>query len=250
VLHHDWWSNLFMRENVVLIVTAIVLFFLSAVKILTGLRIGSDAMLTEGAENLTDFLKIGIIYAGIRLNKTRLASWVIIGMMLLTGGGMLWSSIASLVSNARTAVTPGIVAYVVVVLSLVLNYVLMVYKGLVGRISGNLSLLSDAKDSEINIVISLGVLAGFLLAVLNLPVVDTIVGGLIALFCIKEAVALAIEVFNFDKGTSTFMVVSIPLCAKLPMGKCSMGLEHTSNRVCLDQNAYRNTVMSVPSIKC
>jgi hypothetical protein len=206
VLHHEWWSNMFMRENVVLIVTAIVLFILSAVKILTGLRIGSDAMLTEGAENLTDFLKIGIIFAGIRLNRTRLASWIIIGMMLLTGGGMLWSSIASLVSPALRVVAPGIVAYIVVVLSLVLNYVLMVYKGLVGRISGNLSLLSDAKDSEINIVISLGVLAGFLFAILNLQVVDTIVGVLIALFCIKEAISLAIEVYKQDE---TFDITNI-----------------------------------------
>lgn len=199
VHHHDWWSALFMRENVVLLTTAIILFILSAAKIVTGLRIGSDALLTEGFENLTDFLKIGIIFIGIRLNKTRLASCAIIGIMLLTGGALLWSSIASLVSPAREVVTPGFLAYAVIVVSLTANYFLMIYKGIVGRISGNLSLLSDSKDSEINIVISLGVLAGFLFAIFNLWIADIIIGGLIALFCIKEAVAIAIEARKKDE---------------------------------------------------
>jgi hypothetical protein len=69
----------------------------------------------------------------------------------------------------------------------------MNYKGIVGRITGNLSLLSDSKDSEINIVISLGVLIGYLFAIFDLYIVDTVVGILIGLFCIKEALEIIRE---------------------------------------------------------
>ena len=106
---------------------------------------------------------------------------------------MVWTGVHSLLSPSIDAVTPNVTAYVIILLSLVLNYLLMNYKGIVGRITGNLSLLSDSKDSEINIVISLGVLVGYLFAVFDLYVVDTVVGILIGLFCIKEAVEIITE---------------------------------------------------------
>jgi hypothetical protein len=63
--YHNLYTSHFMRlffsEKTVMVATAFFLIVLSIMKILTGLQLGSEAMLTEGFENLTDLFKIVII---------------------------------------------------------------------------------------------------------------------------------------------------------------------------------------------
>lgn len=192
-LHTTHWMRIFLSEKSVMIGTAIFLIILSILKILTGIQLGSQGMLNEGFENLTDLIKIGIIaILSLRLKKDRLASIIIIGLMLFTGFTLIWSGIDALLNP--TEITPTIQAYIIGFLSITLNGALMYLKSLVGRSSGNLSILSDSKDSQVNIYISTGVLIGFTFAIFKYYFVDAIVGIIIAIIIFKEGIEILREV--------------------------------------------------------
>jgi len=69
----------------------------------------------------------------------------------------------------------------------------MVLKSMVGRNSGNLSLLSDSKDSQINAYISCGVLIGLTFAIFKYYFVDAVIGIIIAFIIFKEGIEILRE---------------------------------------------------------
>ena len=192
-LHTSHYMGIFFSKYTVMIGTAIFLIILSILKIITGLQLGSEGMLNEGFENLTDLIKIGIILGfSIKLKKDRTASLIIISLMLFTGFALAWSSVEALI-NPHTLV-PTVQAFVITILSMIFNSGLMLLKGIVGRNSGNLSILSDSKDSELNIKISAGVLVGLIFAIFNIYFLDDIVGIIIAILIFKEGIAIIREI--------------------------------------------------------
>ncbi len=197
------WMHKFLSEKFVLIITAISLFFLSILKICFGMSIDSQGMISEGLENLTDMIKIAIIYFGIRFHKDRTASIVIILLMIFTGLTLIWSSIESLINLSPIMVN--FESFLIGGLSILINRALMYYKGIVGRASGNLSLLSDSKDSEINSLISIGVLIGLFFAIFKWYIIDSFVSLIIAGLIIKEGIEFLRELIvkedEFDIST-------------------------------------------------
>lgn len=194
--YHNLYTSHFMRiffsEKTVMTATAIILIFLSVMKIFIGLNLGSQGMLTEGFENLTDLIKIGIIVIlSFMLKKDKIASFIIIGLMLFTGFSLAWSGIESLFNS--TPIIPTIQSYIIGIVSVILNLGLLFLKSMVGRISGNLSLLSDSKDSSLNIRISLGVLIGLTFAIFNIYFIDALIGIIIAILVFIEGVSIIRE---------------------------------------------------------
>lgn len=187
--HTSYWMGIFFSEKTVMLATALFLIILSSLKIGLGFQLASQGMITEGFENLTDLIKIGIIgILSLKLKKDRLASLIIIFLMLLTGGTMVWSGIEVLFN--QTPITPTIQAYLLGFTSMGLNGGLMFLKGIVGRNSGNLSILSDSKDSELNVKISFGVIIGLTFAIFNYYFVDAIVAIIIAIIIFKEGIEI------------------------------------------------------------
>jgi hypothetical protein len=193
-LYTSHYMRIFFSEKTVMLATALFLIILSIMKIITGLQLGSQAMLTEGFENLTDLIKIGIIVLfSFKLKKDRLASVIIIGMMLLTGVSLIWSGIESLLDPSP--IIPTIQAYIIGIVSIVLNFGLLFLKSMVGRISGNLSLLSDSKDASLNIRISVGVLIGLTFAIFNIYFVDALIGIIVAILVFIDGITILRELF-------------------------------------------------------
>jgi Co/Zn/Cd efflux system component len=183
-----------ISEKRMMLVSLFCLVLLAALKIYTGLTLPSKGMLSDGIDNLTDILKIGIIYLGIRYNKDRFASFIIIGIMLIGGGSMVWSGLSSLLSPEH--ISPTIQAFAIGFTSILLNWMLTYFKGIVGRINANASILSDAKDAEFNVYISAGVVTGLVFAVFNFDFVDAIVGIVIAVLIIKNALDIFRELIK------------------------------------------------------
>ena len=72
-LHASYWMNLLFNEKVLLLTTAIFLIILSCMKILVGMQLASQGMIYEGFENLTDLIKVAIIFlVGLKLKKDEL----------------------------------------------------------------------------------------------------------------------------------------------------------------------------------
>lgn len=190
--HTSYWMRIFFSKKTVMWATAVFLVILSTFKILLGLQLGSRGLITEGFENLTDLIKIAIIgILSLRLKRDKLASLIIILLMLITGGTMIWSGIEALFNETR--ITPTVEAFLLGFASMALNGGLMFLKGIVGRNSGNLSLLSDSKDSEINVIISFGVIIGLTFAIFKYYFVDAIVAIIIAVIIFKEGIEILYE---------------------------------------------------------
>lgn len=184
-LHASYWMNLIFNEKIMLISTVIFLVILSSLKILIGMQLGSQGMIYEGFENLTDLIKVAIIFLiGFKLKKDKLASIIIIVMMMFTGVILIWSGIEAFLNP--TPIIPTVQAYMICFCSIILNLALMFLKSLVGRISGNLSLLSDSKDSGLNVKISFGVAIGLTFAIFRIYFVDALIGIIIAILIFKE----------------------------------------------------------------
>jgi hypothetical protein len=191
-LHTSYWMRIFFSKITVMLFTAVFLIIMSLLKISTGLGLASQGMVTEGFENLTDLGKIFIIgIIGMKLKKDKLASSIIILLMLFTGVTLAWSSIDSLINPMP--IIPTVQSYIIGFVSISVNIGLMFLKGMVGRISGNLSFLSDSKDSALNVKISAGVLIGLTFAIFNYYFVDSIVAFIISILVFKEGFEILYE---------------------------------------------------------
>ncbi len=208
-LYTSHYLHRFFSKQTAMITTALILILLSSLKIIFGLQLSSQAMLTEGFENLTDLIKIGIIgMIGMKLKKDKLASIIIIAIMMVTGITLVWSGIEALLDPSP--IIPSIQAYFISFLSIFLNVGLMFLKSIVGRASGNLSFLSDSKDSALNVQISIGVIIGLTFAAFRIYFVDSLVGIVIAVLVFKEGIEFLREIFSKEEE---FDITSIKVFA-------------------------------------
>ncbi|MHA2129433.1 MAG: cation diffusion facilitator family transporter [Promethearchaeota archaeon] len=208
-LYTSHYLHRFLSKKTVMLATTIILILLSSLKIFFGLQLSSQGMLTEGFENLTDLIKIGIIaIIGIKLKKDKFSSIIIIALMMVTGIILAWSGIEALFEPSP--IIPSIQAYFVSFLSIILNIGLMFLKSIVGRASGNLSFLSDSKDSALNVQISVGVIIGLTFAIFNIYFVDSLVGIVIAVLVFKEGIEFLREIFSKE---GEFDITSIKVFA-------------------------------------
>jgi hypothetical protein len=208
-LHASYWMRILFSEKTILLFTAIVLVILSSLKIFIGIHLTSQGMTNEGFENLTDLIKVGIIYIiGFKLNKDKSASIIIIFIMIFTGITLLWSGIYALLNPSP--IIPTIQSYIICFISIALNLGSMFLKSLVGRTSGNLTFLSDSKDSGLNAKISLGVAIGLTFAIFKLYFVDAIIAIIIGLLVFKEGIEILKEL---TKKEENFDVTSIKVAA-------------------------------------
>ena len=69
----------------------------------------------------------------------------------------------------------------------------MFLKSIVGRTSGNLSLMSDSKDSGLNVKISASVAIGLTFAIFKIYFIDALIGIIIAILVFKEGIEILRE---------------------------------------------------------
>jgi len=195
IQHESYWMGKFLTEKAVLGLTAFFLIILSISKIIIGIHLNSRGMMNDGFENLTDLIKVAIILViGINLKKDRLASIIIISMMLFTGITLILSSIETILFPS--VIVPTVQGYILVLVSILMNLSLMFLKGLVGKSSGNLALISDSKDSKLNMLISGGVMIGLTFAIFKIYFIDSIIAIIIAIIISKEGIELLIEIIK------------------------------------------------------
>lgn len=186
--------KLFFSERVILLISLICLILMSSMKIYIGLNTGSEALFNDGIENFTDIIKIFIISLSIKYSKDKLGSIVIIIMMLITGISLIISSIISLIKNE--IITPTYWAFVLVFFSIIINFILMFFKNIVGKSTGNFSLMSDAKDNINNIRLSAGVFVGLIFAIFGIYFIDALIGIFISALIIYDGIETLLEVIK------------------------------------------------------
>jgi len=178
IMSHIREVKILLNEKTILFLSFLCLVFLSLLKLLLGLSSGSEALFSEGMENFTDIIKIFIIYLSMKFQKDRLGSIIIMIFMLLTGISLMITSIHSLINNE--IIKPDLFTFIVISISIGLNYFLMHYKKIVGKLSVNFSLLTDAKDNINNMRLSIGVLIGLFFTLGGIYFIDSAIGIIIS----------------------------------------------------------------------
>jgi hypothetical protein len=194
VLHEGYWMKRFLQEKWVVATSASFLIFLVLLKLWIGSNIGSRAMMTDGLENLTDLVVVGIIVLSLRYERDRLGAIAIMIFMLFSGSLLGYNAFLRLLVVEEMNVT--FWGYIVAALSIAMNYGLIWYKTIVGRMTGNLALVSDAKEDQTHIRIGMGVMIGLFFAEFQIYVIDSIVAILIALVIIWEGVEALREIME------------------------------------------------------
>jgi Co/Zn/Cd efflux system component len=195
--HSSYWMQRILTENVVLATSAIVLIFLSILKFWVGHSIQSNAMVTEGLENFTDLIVVGILALSLKYKKDRLGAIAIIIFMLITGFSLAWGSVQALLANDEIEVS--IYAYWVECVSLAFNVMLIFWKMAVGRNSGNLALLSDAKEDTTHLKVGGGVIIGLTFSIFEFYFVDAIVAFAISALVIWEGIMTLRELLSSEE---------------------------------------------------
>ncbi|TFG06388.1 hypothetical protein EU522_01660 [Candidatus Thorarchaeota archaeon] len=184
VLHEGYWMRRFLQEKNVVLISGFFLIILVILKLWVGLNIGSHAMITDGLENVTDLIVVVIIALSLRYDRDRLGAIAIMLFMLFSGTLLGYNALLHLFQPEVIEVS--FWAYIVAIISIVLNLGSIWLKTLVGRMSGNLALVSDAKEDQTHIRIATGVIIGLLFAEFQIYVIDSIVAILIAIVIVFE----------------------------------------------------------------
>lgn len=194
IIYEGLWIKRFLKERNVVVTSACTLVFLVILKLWIGFMIGSNALVTDGLENLTDLVVVGIIAYSLRTCKDRLGATAIMAFMLLSGSILGINAVLGLL--AEEAVEVNFWAYIVALISIASNYMLIWYKTTVGRMTGNLSLVSDAKEDGTHIRIASGVIIGLIFAEFGMYIVDSLVALFIALMIIWEGIQALRELID------------------------------------------------------
>ncbi len=187
IMHQGYWMSRVLTERSVLVLSALALLLLASVKIWIGTSIQSDAISTEGIENLTDLLIVGIIAISMRYNRDRLGALTIIAVMIITGALLAVGAVEGLLSNEP--VQWSVQAYYVEFLSIVINRILISLKVMVGRSSGNLALIGDAKEDTSHIKVAFGVIVGLTFSIFGFYFVDRLVALAISGIILWEGIS-------------------------------------------------------------
>ncbi len=200
IMFEGKWMRWFLTRRNVVIASLVTLVFMIITKLFVGTSVGSHAMITDGLENVTDLIVVGIISLSLKSGKDRLGASAIMLFMMVSGTLLAYNAIEGLLSPSGVEVSYW--AYAVTVISLALNKLLTWYKTLVGRMTGTLALISDAKETSNHIRIGVGVLIGLFFAEFDIYFVDSLVALLIAVSIVWGGIEALRELAKAGSGLS------------------------------------------------
>ena len=200
LLRQGTYMKWFYSARVVLVLSALFLVFLSFTKLYVGAMVGSSAMSFEGIENLTDLIKVGIVGLSVRYQRDRLGAIVIVGLMLFTGVTLAIDGALGLFANEPINVN--FYAFLISFLSIGMNVWLILHKTIVGKMTGNLAFLSDAKDNAAHIKLTVGVLIGLSFAIFHFYFVDSLIALMVAGIILWDGGLTAKELFTSGEEVS------------------------------------------------
>ncbi|MDR2969962.1 MAG: cation diffusion facilitator family transporter [Tannerellaceae bacterium] len=180
---------------------------LSVAKILTGLFVGSLAVLGDGIDSATDvIISVVMIFTARIVSKPPSRKYVfgyekaesiatkILSLVIFYAGVQMFISSAERLIYSEPRELPGMLALYVTVVSIAGKWLLAWYQIRQGRKINSSMLIANAKNMQNDVLISAGVLAGlFFTFILRLPVLDTVTGLVISAFIIKTSIGIFMD---------------------------------------------------------
>ncbi len=189
-----------MRVSVISIIVNLVL---SLLKLLAGLIASSGAMISDAVHSASDVFSTFVVIIGVQLAKKQpdkehpyghermecVASVILAVVLAGTGIGIGLSGIEKIVSpNADELVTPGLLALIAAVVSMIVKEAMFHYTKHAAKQINSGALMADAWHHRSDALSSVGAFAGILGARLGMPVLDPLASVIICVFIEKAAV--------------------------------------------------------------
>ena len=179
-----------IRPEAVSRITVVVHFALAAVKLPAAILSGSSGLLNDSIDTLLDGLSSIMVYFGVRFHRERAANLFLVVLMIATGGLTLFES-------ARRLFIPrppdaDLAAFLAVLVSALVCLFLGLYQRYAGLQNGSLALITQSVDSRNHVLVAVGVTAGLIAALLHFPLLDAIVGVLVAALILRSGIEQAV----------------------------------------------------------
>lgn len=175
-------------------VTLIIQIMLAVIKLPAGILSGSVGLLNDSFDTILDLFSSLLVYLGIRFNRERLVSIVLVIFMLLTGGLTLYEAIHRLFVPFVPNVD--LFPFAAAVLSALSGLILWTYLRYVGLKYNLMAFIAESVDARNHIIVSLGVTAGLVASLLHFGWLDMLVGLAVAILILWSAIGLVSELLH------------------------------------------------------
>ncbi len=215
--------------NIVLLLCNAILF---TFKLIFGILTNSLALQADAYDNLTDIIMnitafIGILFTKKKPNEKfpygyykleNIISLLISLLIFFTAYNIIVQSFVDIINyirgNPKTIYFSSLV-FLFLIVSLLITIILMLYLKLIEKKSGSPIIKSEANEKLFDIFISLSVLIGFIGALFNFYILDSIIGLFIAIFIIKGGYDIFLSstktlldaVIDFDNRTELYSLI-------------------------------------------
>ena len=166
---------------------------ITAIKVPAALLSRSAAELNDAAEEVVDVIGSIIVSVGVRVGRERVASFVVVALMLGTG----CFTLAIALRRFFVPFTPTVSWYplTVAVISVPVYVLRSAYERSAGQRGDSVALISQSVDSRNHALASLAVTVGLVAVGLQVTAVDTVIGLALALTILRSGVSLARDRF-------------------------------------------------------
>jgi protein-S-isoprenylcysteine O-methyltransferase Ste14/Co/Zn/Cd efflux system component len=174
--------------------TLVVHLLLAAVKLPAGILSGSVGLLNDAIDTLLDGVSSLMVYWGLRVNRERLVSRLLVLFMLATGSFAAVEAILRILH--REPVEADWFSFAAVLVSAAVCGLLWLIQRFIGLRGQSMALITQSVDSRNHVIVAGGVTAGLIAALLDFAWLDYLVGLVVAIFILKSAVELAVELIR------------------------------------------------------
>ncbi|MBN1437946.1 MAG: cation transporter [Anaerolineales bacterium] len=183
-----------MQPEAVSRVAVAVHLILAAVKLPAAVLSGSMGLLNDSVDTLLDGLSSLLVFFGVKYQRERAVNFLLVAMMLLTGGLALYASLRRVFVPAPPEVD--LFAFLSAMLSGLVCLGLGLYQRYAGVRNGSMTLIMQSVDSRNHVLVAAGVTAGLIAALLDFPLLDTAVGIAVAALILRSGIELAAELLQ------------------------------------------------------
>ena len=187
--------------------------FLTVFNIAVGIMAGSYALISEGAHTISDITTSIIAYIGFKIGSKpaddehplghgraeAIAGLVIVVFLAIIAYEIITGAINRLFLGG-TATIPDPLAIVMAVIGVITNFLMSQYIIKLGEMANSPAIVADGKHQRVDILSSLAILFGVMIAQYGYPQLDPFIALIIGLLIVKTAFDVARENLNNIMG--------------------------------------------------
>ncbi len=179
--------------------------FLTVFKLVAGIIASSGAMISDAVHSASDIFSTFIVIIGVKISSKEpdaehpyghermesVAAIILATILAITALGIGESGVAKILEgNYEGIKTPGLLALIAAVISMLVKEVMYWYTKMNAKIIKSTALMADAWHHRSDALSSVGAFAGILGARLGLSVLDPVASVVICIFIAKTAVSI------------------------------------------------------------